>query len=169
MRGSRFRAARERLVARATLTALVIFLVFGFIAGILWVGAQGVREGTRSGGLLSQFVLYALFCAMSMAALTEVWGDLQLAAGAAERLFEILLIEPEIAAPAHPVALPHPGQGRVNFEHVDFRYPTRPEITALGDFSFTAEPGETVAIVGPSGAGKSTVLRLNPLAKAVRT
>ncbi|MCP4905852.1 MAG: ATP-binding cassette domain-containing protein [bacterium] len=155
-----FRAARERLIARATLTALVIFLVFGFIAGILWVGAQGVLEGTMSGGLLSQFVLYALFCAMSMAALTEVWGDLQLAAGASERLFELLSIEPEIATPARPEALPDPSEGHVRFEGVTFAYPTRPEITALANFSFTAEAGETVAIVGPSGAGKSTVLRM---------
>jgi len=155
-----FRAARERLIARATLTALVIFLVFGFIAGILWVGAQGVLEGTMSGGLLSQFVLYALFSAMSMAALTEVWGDLQLAAGASERLFELLQIEPEIDVLANPKALPDQSDGHVCFEGVGFAYPTRPEITALADFSFTAAAGETVAIVGPSGAGKSTVLRL---------
>ncbi len=155
-----FRAARERLIARATLTALVIFLVFGFIAGILWVGAQGVLEGTMSGGLLSQFVLYALFSAMSMAALTEVWGDLQLAAGASERLFELLSIDPEIKIPIDPVALPDPGEGRVSFEDIEFAYPTRPEVSALGDFSFSAEAGETIAIVGPSGAGKSTVLRL---------
>lgn len=155
-----FRAARERLVARATLTALVIFLVFAFIAGILWVGAQGVLDGTMSGGLLSQFVLYALFCAMSMAALTEVWGDLQLAAGASERLFELLAIESEITRPIDPVTLPVPSPGRVEFEAVGFAYPTRPEITALADFSFTANAGETIAFVGPSGAGKSTVLRL---------
>lgn len=155
-----FRAARERLIARATLTALVIFLAFGFIAGILWVGAQGVLDGSMSGGLLSQFVLYALFCAMSMAALTEVWGDLQLAAGASERLFELLEIEPEIDIPVDPVELPHPSSGQVAFEGVAFAYPTRPEVTALDDFCFTASAGETVAIVGPSGAGKSTVLRL---------
>jgi ATP-binding cassette subfamily B protein len=155
-----FHAARQRLIARATLTALVIFLVFAFIAGILWVGAQGVLSGTMSGGLLSQFVLYALFCAMSMAALTEVWGDLQLASGAAERLFELLAIKPEIDAPEHPVALPIPSDGHVEFRGVEFAYPTRPEIIALSDFGFIAAGGETVAIVGPSGAGKSTVLRL---------
>jgi ATP-binding cassette subfamily B protein len=155
-----FQAARQRLMARAVLTALVIFLVFAFISGILWVGAQSVLDGRMSGGQLSQFVLYAVFCAMSMAALTEVWGDLQLAAGAAERLFELLAIEPEIRAPAHPVALPQPGHGSVSFVDVDFAYPTRPEIPALRDFSFSASAGETVAIVGPSGAGKSTVLRL---------
>jgi len=168
-----FQAARQRLQARAILTALVIFLVFGFIAGILWVGAQGVLEGTMSGGLLSQFVLYALFCAMSMAALTEVWGELQLAAGAAERLFELLSVEPEIAAPAEPIELPIPAEGRVAFEGVRFAYPTRSEIVALDAFSFVAEPGETIAIVGPSGAGKSTVLRLllrfyDPVAGSVR-
>jgi ATP-binding cassette subfamily B protein len=155
-----FSAARQRLLARAILTALVIFLVFGFISGILWVGAQSVLDGSMSGGQLSQFVLYAMFCAMSMAALTEVWGDLQLAAGAAERLFELLAVEPEIAAPIHPVALPEPARGQIRFEHVSFEYPTRPGLLALEDFCFSASAGETVAIVGPSGAGKSTVLRL---------
>ena len=155
-----FRAARERLVARASLTALVIFLVFSFIAGLLWVGAQGVLDGTMSGGLLSQFILYALFCAMSMAALTEVWGDLQLAAGASERLFELLEIEPDIASPPAPVPLPMPPRGEVVFEGVGFSYPTRPEIQALEDCSFSAAAGETIAFVGPSGAGKSTLLRL---------
>lgn len=155
-----FQAARSRMIARATLTALVIFLVFAFIAGILWVGAQGVLEGSMSGGLLSQFVLYALFCAMSMAALTEVWGDLQLAAGAAERLFELLAIEPEIDVPENPTPLPYPSFGRVEFASVCFSYPTRHEITALDAVSFRADAGETVAIVGPSGAGKSTILRI---------
>lgn len=155
-----FDAARQRLMARATLTALVIFLVFAFIAGILWVGAQGVLEGTMSGGLLGQFVLYALFSAMSLAALTEVWGELQLAAGAAERLFELLAVEPRITAPADPVPLPEPPRGEVAFEKVRFSYPTRPDTPALDALSFRADPGETVAIVGPSGAGKSTVLRL---------
>ncbi len=155
-----FQAARQRLMARAILTALVIFLVFAFISGILWVGAQSVINGGMSGGQLSQFVLYAVFSAMSMAALTEVWGDLQLAAGAAERLFELFEIEPEIESPAHPVELPRPSRGQVTFEDVEFAYPTRPEIKALSSFSFSATTGETVAIVGPSGAGKSTVLRL---------
>ena len=155
-----FQAARQRLMARAILTALVIFLVFSFISGILWVGAQSVLDGGMSGGQLSQFVLYAVFCAMSMAALTEVWGDLQLAAGAAERLFELLEIEPSIKAPVDPVLLPQPSRGSVTFEQVEFAYPTRQEITALHDFCFSAAAGETIAIVGPSGAGKSTVLRL---------
>ena len=155
-----FSAARQRLMARAGLTALVIFLVFAFIVGILWAGAQGVLEGTMSSGQLSQFVLYALFSAMSMAALTEVWGEIQLAAGAAERLFELLAIEPEIQVVSNPELLPEPARGRVQFDAVNFSYPTRPEITALGEFSFVAEPGETVAIVGPSGAGKSTVFRI---------
>jgi ATP-binding cassette subfamily B protein len=155
-----FQAARQRLMARAILTALVIFLVFSFISGVLWVGAQSVLDGGMSGGQLSQFVLYAVFCAMSMAALTEVWGDLQLAAGAAELLFELLEIEPSIKAPVDPVLLPQPSRGSVAFEQVEFAYPTRQEITALHDFCFSATAGETIAIVGPSGAGKSTVLRL---------
>jgi ATP-binding cassette subfamily B protein len=155
-----FAAARGRLLARAILTALVIFLAFAFISGILWVGAQTVLEGTMTGGKLGQFVLYALFCATSLAALTEVWGELQLAAGAAERLFELLAVDPEIQAPRDPVALPSPSPGRIRFEHVHFAYPTRPEIAALVDFSLEADAGETVAIVGPSGAGKSTVFRL---------
>ncbi len=155
-----FRAARQRLGARAILTAGVIFLVFAFIAGILWVGAQAVLEGTMTGGLLGQFVLYALFCAMSMAALTEVWGELQLAAGAAERLFELLSIEPEIRSPETCIELPEPGTGHFVFESVGFAYPTRPEIPALHDLCFEVRAGQTLAIVGPSGSGKSTILRL---------
>jgi ATP-binding cassette subfamily B protein len=155
-----FEAARQRMVARAILTALVIFLVFAFIAGILWYGAQSVLDGGLTGGELSQFVIYAVFCATSMAALTEVWGELQLAAGAAERLFELLDVQPEIEAPTNPLPIPRPTAGEVRFEAVEFAYPTRPEIRSLADFSFEARAGETTAIVGPSGAGKSTVFRL---------
>lgn len=155
-----FGAARARMLARAGLTALVMSLVLAFVIVIVWIGAHAVLEGSMTGGQLSSFVMYALLSAVALAAVAEVWGDVQLAAGAAERLFELLAVEPEIRVAAHPVALPEPPVGLVEFEAVDFHYPTRPEVAALSGLSFRADPGETVAIVGPSGAGKSTVLRL---------
>jgi len=155
-----FDAARARMLARAGLTALVMSLVLAFVIVIVWIGAHAVLEGSMTAGQLSSFVMYALLSAVALAAVAEVWGDVQLAAGAAERLFELLAVEPEIAIAASPVALPEPPVGLVEFEAVDFRYPTRPEVEALSGLSFRADPGETVAIVGPSGAGKSTVLRL---------
>ncbi|MCR9094779.1 MAG: ABC transporter transmembrane domain-containing protein [bacterium] len=168
-----FDAARARMIARAGLTALVMSLVLAFVIAIVWIGARDVLEGSMTGGDLSSFVMYALMSAVALAAVAEVWGDVQLAAGAAERLFELLGVEPEIEIAANPVALPEPPVGLVEFAGVDFRYPTRPEVAALSSLGFRADPGETVAIVGPSGAGKSTVLRLllrfyDPQAGAIR-
>ena len=157
---SSFQTAQLRVLARAAMTAIAIVLVFGGVVGILWVGAQNVLAGEVSGGLLSQFILYAVLCATSIGALSEVWGEVQLAAGATERLVEILEVEPQIKAPENPKPLPEPVTGQIVFDKVTFQYPTRPQISALSDFSLTVEPGETVALVGASGAGKSTVFQL---------
>lgn len=157
---SAFRAARQRLWARSVLTAVVTFLMLSLLGGTVSLGAQAVAQGQVSVGELSQFVLYGLFCATSLMALTEVWGELQLAAGAAERLFELLRTPAQIRTPAEPQPLPAPPRGEICFEGVHFAYPTRPEAAALENFSLSVRPGETVALVGPSGAGKSTVFRL---------
>jgi len=157
-----FWVAKRRIIARSILTAVAIVLVFSGVVGLLWVGAHDVLSGTMTGGVLSQFVLYAVLCATSIGALSEVWGDIQLAAGATERLVELLEETPTIAAPEHPLHLPHPVQGMISFKNVQFNYPSRPDQAALKDFSLTVNPGETVALVGPSGAGKSTVFQLLP-------
>jgi ATP-binding cassette subfamily B protein len=155
-----FATARRRIGARAWLTGLVMLLVFGAVNTVMWIGGHAVYQGTMSAGQLTAFVFYAVMVAGGVGALSEVWGDVQRAAGAAERLMELLASEPEIKAPAHPVALPARPNGAVAFEGVTFNYPSRPDRAALDRFDLTIAPGETVALVGPSGAGKSTVFQL---------
>ncbi|MDE2446443.1 MAG: ATP-binding cassette domain-containing protein [Alphaproteobacteria bacterium] len=155
-----FLAAQQRAFARAILTFCVIGVGTGAIVALLWLGAHQVLAGHISGGTLGQFVLYAVFASSSLGQLSEVWGDLQSAAGAAERISELLAEKPAIASPAQPSVLDHPVRGEVAFEHVDFAYPARADALVLSDISFTAEPGEVVAIVGPSGAGKTTLYSL---------
>ena len=159
-----FATAAERIRQRALLIALVMLLAFGAVGVILWIGGHDVLAGRISAGELSAFVFYAVLVAGAFGAVSEVIGDLQRAAGATERLMELLATEPQIRAPAHPLPLPepHPDRkiGEVRFDRVSFRYPSRPDALALAEFSLEVKPGETVALVGPSGAGKSTVLQL---------
>jgi ATP-binding cassette subfamily B protein len=152
-------AARGATKARALLTAVVIFLVFASIVVVLWVGAQDVLAGDMTPGRLGQFVLYAVFAAGGLGELSQVWGEITQASGAAERLAEILAVQPAIRSPARPVALPRPANGGVEFHHVGFSYPTRPGVV-LENLSFGVRPGEKLALVGPSGAGKSTIFQL---------
>ncbi|MCH8000771.1 MAG: ATP-binding cassette domain-containing protein [Proteobacteria bacterium] len=155
-----FTTAVRRIGARALLTAVVIALVFGAVSLILWKGGHDVLAGEISGGELSAFVFYAIVVAGAAGALSEVIGDLQRAAGATERLMELLETEPDIAAPADPKPLPVPARGAARFENVVFKYPSRPDRSALDGFDLEVRPGEKLAIVGPSGAGKTTVFQL---------
>ena len=155
-----YEAARGATQARSILTAIALFLIFGSIVLVLWVGAQDVLAGDITPGRLGQFVLYAVFAAGGLGELSQVWGEIAQASGAAERLFEILDVEPEIKASAKPVALPSPARGAVAFDRVRFAYPTRPETAVLDGLSFTVKPGERLALVGPSGAGMSTIFHL---------
>ncbi|MEO6609103.1 MAG: ABC transporter transmembrane domain-containing protein [Aestuariivirga sp.] len=155
-----FTAAQSRTFARAFLTFAIFSAALGAIVGLLWYGAREVSSGNMTGGTLSQFVLYAVFAASSLGQLSEVWGELQSAAGAAERISELLDVKPAISSPQHPLVLPAPVRGEVKFEHVTFAYPARLDTPVLKNVSFAAKPGQVVAIVGPSGAGKTTLYAL---------
>ena len=152
--------ARKRIRLQAMLTAVVIVLVFGSITAVLWIGAQDVIAGSMTPGTLGQFVLYALLGAGSIGALTEVWAEVQRAAGGMTRINELLQERSVLALPALPATLATPVRGELRLEGVRFHYPSRPDTAALDDFSLSVAPGETVALVGPSGAGKSTVFQL---------
>jgi ATP-binding cassette, subfamily B, bacterial len=155
-----FETAVRRTKVRALLTAIGVMLVFAGITFVLWLGVRQVFAGTMTGGQLLQFLFYAAFVGSSAASLTEMWGEIQRAAGAMERLSELLQARPVIVAPEHPLELPPRVQGGIQFDNVTFHYPSRPQHAALANFSLQVSPGETIAFVGPSGAGKSTTFQL---------
>ncbi len=155
-----YRSARRRILTRALLTAVVIFMVFAAIVLFLQMGSQDVSAGTITEGGLVQFLIYTIMVGGAVAGLSEVWGELPRAAGATERLIELLTIEDEVQDADKPVAVPNPVKGALQFDNVRFSYPSRPEISALGGIDLDIQPGETIALVGPSGAGKSTIIQM---------
>ena len=168
-----YRSAQTRVKVRSVMTVIVIFLTFTGIVGVLWIGARDVRAGEMTPGELVQFVIYAVLVAGAVGALSEIWGEVQRAAGATERLVEMLATDDSVNDPAAPKALARPVRGEIVFDDVTFRYPSRPEVSALMGVSLVVRPGETVALVGPSGAGKTTILQLlmrfyDPQSGAVR-
>ena len=155
-----YHSAGRRINTRALMTLIVIFLVFAGIVGVLWIGARDVRSGVLTPGTLVQFVIYAVMVAGSVAALSEIWGELQRAAGATERLVELLAVEDTVQDPPNPIPCNTSGHGGITFEKVTFRYPSRRAHAAIEDICLVIKPGETVALVGPSGAGKTTIIQL---------
>lgn len=154
------RSAWRRINTRALMTSIVIFLVFAGVVGVLWIGANDVRSGQMSAGALIQFVIYAVMTAGSVAALSEIWGELQRAAGATERLVELLAAQDTVIDAPKTAPMPSPVQGAIRFDNVSFSYPSRPDVSALEDITLDIQPGETVALVGPSGAGKTTIIQM---------
>lgn len=155
-----FDAARKRIGTRAIMTVIVIFLIFTGVVGVLWIGARDVRADEMTTGALVQFVIYAVMVAGAVGSLSEIWGELQRAAGATDRLVELLKAEDTIVEPQKPLPVPEGVRGEIEFRDVTFHYPSRRTIAALDGLDLKIRPGETVALVGPSGAGKSTVFQL---------